>query len=103
MSQGKWLDIAKYSIYRNKSISTIRRYIRSNTVQFKKIDGKYFIYAPNFDGGNKNLETEKEIFKMRLENDEYKRQLKSLYEENEELKMLVRMLENTNENNSLTL
>ncbi|MDA8793469.1 hypothetical protein N9N67_09490 [Bacteriovoracaceae bacterium] len=42
---GSWLSIMEYSQERNKSISTIRRYLKANRIKHKEVNGKYFIWC----------------------------------------------------------
>ena len=100
MGQGKWLDISDYAKYRGKSVSTIRRYIKSKNIQYKIVSGKYYIFAVHYEE-HSNLEHDKQILKLKIENQELKKKLKIAYEQAEEMKMLVQMLErNKNENNN---
>lgn len=39
----EWLPIVEYAAKKRISISTVRRYIKANRVQFKQDNGKYFI------------------------------------------------------------
>lgn len=42
-SNGLWLPITEYSVKSGVSLSTIRRKIKSNTIQYRLEKGKYFI------------------------------------------------------------
>jgi len=91
-NEGAWLSITDYSQYKNISISTIRRHIKSNILKYKEEAGKYFIFVPSME--KIKIKEEGEILKLRLEIEETKEKLKKLKEENNELKMLVDLYEN---------
>lgn len=86
-SQGEWLTITEYSFLKNKSISTIRRYIKANRVKTKLIDGKYYIWTNKTINLNENISSNKVIKKL-------EEKIKHLTEENNELKMLIELYEN---------
>ena len=94
---GKWLTITEYSEYREISISTVRRYIKANTVTFKKEGGKYLIHVSDQNFILRENLREKEELSLKLEVLELKGQLKSLEEENNDLKMLVSLYENNSD------
>lgn len=101
-----WIDINSYAKKYGISQSTLRRRIRSNSITFKLVKGKYLLndssellkdaplFARNTNGVNtiitqkapSNHKTEKEFETLRKEN----RKLKSYIEE---LETLVRVLE----------
>ena len=84
--QGKWLSILDYAHQTGKSISTVRRYIKSEKVNCKLDEGKYYIWLDesNITNEKNNIS---EFEKIELE-------LKKKEEEICELKMLVRIYEN---------
>ena len=96
--QGFWLSILEYAQYRKVSISTVRRYVKSNRVQHKKENGKFFIFVSN-DNYEKRMSLKED--KTSLETKKLKNQIKQLREENAELKMLVTIYENQKRNNEL--
>ncbi len=93
-SSEKWLTITEYSNYKDLSVSTIRRYIKSNRVKYKMEDGKYYIFCPNFREDSfvvdvqedSHIELEAKIKKLEQEN----RKLKI---ETHEMKMLIDLYE----------
>jgi DNA-binding transcriptional MerR regulator len=90
----RWLSILEYCEYRDKSISTIRRYIKSGNVTSRFVNGKYEILVRNYK--ETSLTKEDEINQL-------KKKLRKLQEENQELKMLVDLYEqkiNFNNKNS---
>lgn len=89
--EGKWLTILEYAAYRNKSISTVRRYIKNERVKYKDENGKYFIWATNFH--KKEASNERQSLEMQMEVKELQTKLRLLEEENQELKMLVEIYE----------
>ena len=90
-TDGVWLSITDYSLYKKVSISTIRRHIKSNILKHKEEDGKYLIYVASSD--RIRLREEEETLRLRLENETLKSQLRQLREENSELRMLVNLYE----------
>lgn len=82
-----WLSIFDYSKVSGKSISTIRRYIKSGRVSVKKEDGKYLILS--------DKEAEDCAYSKEQQQIEFlKQQLIIAREEISELKMLVDLYEN---------
>lgn len=94
-TDGVWLSITDYSLYKKVSISTIRRHIKNNILKHKEEDGKYYIYVASSD--RVKLKEEEEILRVKLENELLKTQLRQLREENNELRMLVDLYENKTE------
>ena len=84
--KGFWLSMVEYSQYRKRSISTIRRYIKAETIRFKKEEGKFWIFVP-----------EENYQKSKLHQLGLKEKMEKLQEENDELKMLVRIYEQRRE------
>ncbi len=91
-TEGIWLSISDYSTYKKISVSTIRRHIKSNVVQSKEVDGKYFIYVPNPE--KIKVKEDEEILRLRLEIELLKKQLVEFREQAAEMKMLVNLYEN---------
>lgn len=88
---GKWLSILEYASYKNKSISTVRRYIKANRVKFREDNGKYLIWVKNYVS-NKSLE-EKETLESKLELERIKKENIELKNELAEVKMLIELYE----------
>ena len=92
-STESWLDIVEYSRYADKSISTIRRYIKSGKVVHKLIDGKFYIQVVgecrNKPTGPSTIEAEK----MQRENETLKKHIRAIEEEKADLQMLVHLYE----------
>lgn len=86
---GKWLSIVEYSLYRNISVSSVRRYIKSDKVQCRLIKGKYYVWATNYYKklADQNTQDQNGDLALLLE------QNNQLKEENQELKMLVQLYE----------
>jgi cell shape-determining protein MreC len=91
-TDGVWLSITDYSLYKKVSVSTIRRHIKSNILKHKEEEGKYLIYVANSD--RVKLKEEEETLRMKFELELLRGQLRQLREENSELKMLVDIYEN---------
>jgi len=89
--EGVWLSITDYSNYKKISISTIRRYIKSNILKYKEENGKYLIYVPSSE--KIKVRHDEETLRNRLEIEFLKTQIRQLQEENAELKMLVELYE----------
>lgn len=43
-AQGEWLPLMDYAIKKGVSLSTLRRYIKANKVQFRIENGRYLIF-----------------------------------------------------------
>ncbi len=95
--EGHWLTIPEYSTYRNKSVSTIRRYIKSNRIQYKLDDGKYLIFVSDQNYQKKIDSQEKEEMSLRFKLLELEAKIRVLEEENDDLRMLVNLYENKTE------
>lgn len=93
--EGKWLSILEYANFKDKSISTVRRYIKANRVKYREENGKYYIWTKNYFNHNPTPKDEREITKLRFELERLNLKLREVQEENEELKMLVNILEDT--------
>jgi hypothetical protein len=94
---GKWLNINDYSVYRRISVSTIRRYIKSDRVSYKKEDGKYLIFVSEENFDRRREVEEKETIDLKNEIKDLKMQNKQLIEEIDELKMLIGLYEGRKE------
>lgn len=92
--EGKWLSVLEFATYKNKSISTVRRYVKADRVKHKEENGKYFIWVKSYV--NSELSSEKEILEIKLENERLKKDLYRLSDEVSELRMLVSIYESEN-------
>lgn len=88
---GKWLSVLEYATFKDKSISTVRRYIKANRVKYKEENGKYYIFTKNFF--DPKLKKESEELELKFENERLKKDIRRISEENEELRMLVNIYE----------
>jgi hypothetical protein len=119
MESAHWLSLANYSSKYDVSISTLRRRIKTATVEFKLHDGKYFLLdsapqtfemhspiqntqslrqheeEPVLTSASKLLGELKKAYTSILQDKE--EQIIHLKEEASDLKMLVRVLEHDNE------
>ncbi len=91
--EGHWLTIPEYSTYRNKSVSTIRRYIKSDQVKHKLEEGKYLIFVSDENYQNKKQVLEKSDMELRFKLVELESKIRQLEEENNDLRMLVQIYE----------
>lgn len=99
--EGKWLSVLEFATYKNKSISTVRRYIKADRVKYKEDNGKYFIWVKNYISTEKS--EEQEILELKLENERLKKELRFLTDELTEVKMLISLYENNKMNQSKLL
>ena len=91
-----WLDIVEYAAYEKKSISTIRRYIKSGKVRAKFENGKFHILVPSGSHNKPGSVLEEKILKTQKENEKLREKLNKLEEERRDLEMLVQVYENKN-------
>ncbi|MBI2646650.1 MAG: hypothetical protein HYW85_06470 [Deltaproteobacteria bacterium] len=74
--KGAWLPLLEYAVTKGMSLSTLRRRIKANKIQFQLREGKYFIY----DDGSFPLEDPQKV-------------ISDLKEQVADLKTLVQVLE----------
>ena len=91
-----WLDIVEYAAYRKKSISTIRRYVKSKKVRTKFENGKFYILLIDSHNYKQESVLEKKILQAQKENEALRKKLNKLEEERRDLEMLVQIYENKN-------
>ena len=84
---GQWLSIMEYCLERKKSISTVRRYIKSNLVKFKEVNGKYFIWY-HAHAPKKDLMEDK-LMHLKMDNNRLANDNFRLMNENNELKLIL--------------
>jgi len=89
-----WLSIFEYSKKTGKSISTIRRHIKSKRIISQMVDGKFYI----LDDSNQNSREpanlpDNQVLKLEKQIGYFKKQLVIAQEEISELKMLVNLYE----------
>ncbi len=89
--EGKWLSVLEYASFKNKSISTVRRYIKANRVKFKEENGKYFIWTKNFS--DTKSEEEKNSLEMKFEIERLKKENMYLKDQVSEMQMLINIYE----------
>lgn len=92
-SEGQWLTITEYSTIKKLSISTIRRYIKANRVQYKKVNGKYMIFLRKDRIVPAKEEQQSILLALQLRLKEMELENKRLSEENQDLRMLVSLYE----------
>lgn len=98
-----WMSITEFAAYGKTSISTIRRKIKNQKLETKKIDGKYFIKTSLLPiQKEEEFIDEKTNIELKLENQRLKILLSEKVEEIEDLKMLIHIYENkTNQSSDL--
>ena len=89
-----WVSINEYSQYKNISISTIRRRIRDQKVQYKKDKGKYLLYVNVKDYNRAQSKKNQKMDELQLKYQKVEHQYRKLQEENHDLKMLLLWYEN---------
>jgi hypothetical protein len=82
-SGGRWLSLMDYARQNHLSLSTLRRYIKANKVQFKLEQGRYLLWDEGKMNSAPHLDATAE--KLRLT----QRELQKAKEEIAELKMLI--------------
>jgi len=90
---GLWLSLIDYASYREISLSTVRRYIKANRVKHKFESGKYLIFVSDENFQKKEVETEKEVLELRLENLRLEKVVRDLNQELADIKTLLMMYE----------
>ncbi|MCB0406076.1 MAG: hypothetical protein KDD51_14940 [Bdellovibrionales bacterium] len=56
-SSGQWLPLTEYSVRTGVSTSTIRRKIKSNSIQYKLENGRYLLLLGDFDKSMNTMQT----------------------------------------------
>ena len=92
----KWIPLVEFSVQKGISLSTLRRYIKSNKIPWKLLDGRYLVMDDGTLSASKNeaklgLPTESKDVDSRLKNLE--QSLNAANEEIAELKTLVAFYE----------
>ena len=88
---GEWLPLLDYAARKGVSLSTLRRYIKSNRVDYKQEKGKYFLFddEPNKTKGKPVPYTSQLDPRMK----QLELELQKARQEVAELKMLVALYE----------
>jgi len=89
--EGRWLSILEYAQYKNKSISTVRRYVKAGRVKYRDENGKYLLWVGNYI--SPITSTEKEALESKFELERLKKENRELQTENTEMKMLIDLYE----------
>ncbi|OGQ18443.1 MAG: hypothetical protein A3B70_01170 [Deltaproteobacteria bacterium RIFCSPHIGHO2_02_FULL_40_11] len=74
---GRWLPLLEYAVCKGMSVSTLRRRIKANKIQYELREGKYFLW----DDGSFPLEDSNKV-------------VQDLKEEIADLKTYIQYLEN---------
>ena len=91
-----WLDIVEYAAYQKKSISTVRRYVKSEKVRSKFENGKFYILVVDDQPYKRESVLEEKILQAQKENETLRKKLNKIEEERRDLEMLVQIYENKN-------
>ena len=91
--QGVWLPLIEYVRVTNSSISTVRRHIKKNKVNYRYDNGRYLIFCDSKKYQEHILEKEKTDLTVQLENIRLKNEVNELKEEVQELRMLLNVYE----------
>lgn len=86
MNNGHWLTINEYCTYRGISVSTVRRYIKSNAVVYKKADGKFFILVRFEKYQNKSFQDAHSVDELKVENQILRSEVEKLRKEVDQLR-----------------
>ena len=87
-----WLSLQEYSYQKGISVSTLRRKIKNEELEYRLENGRYFLNAdPQKEKGSYQKAKEKSFFQKELEKKE--QELLSLKHEYEDLMILVHYLE----------
>ena len=89
--EGKWLSVLEFASYKQKSISTVRRYIKANRVKFKEENGKYYIWVKNFVTSSET--SKQEVLELKLECERLKKLNQELKMELSDAYMLIKIYE----------
>lgn len=81
--KGQWISLMDYATKRGVSLSTLRRYIKSNKIDFKTENGRYLIWD---DQSSASQDASANA-------DELRARLQEAQEEIAELKMLIAIYE----------
>ncbi|NBX75428.1 MAG: hypothetical protein EBQ92_02655 [Proteobacteria bacterium] len=97
-SVGQWLPLIEYSIKSGVSLSTIRRKIKSNSIQFKLEKGKYLILfeVPMTDRAERPNSQMHSVSSEEAQDtiQKQKAKIRQLEQELNEMALLVQVLEN---------
>lgn len=93
-----WLSISDYTEYRNVSVSTVRRYIKSKSVLFKKENGKYYIHV-DIEKYEKKKNNSNKLLSLKIQNEDLTNRLLECQEKLEDLETLVAVYESKYERN----
>mgnify|MGYP002623393777 CR=1 FL=1 len=92
--QEKWLTIVEYSTFKKISVSTIRRYIKANRVQYRLDDGKYLIYCPNYVDDSAIINEDLQLIsELEAELRALKKENQTLKAETHDMRMLIELYE----------
>ena len=92
----KWIPLVEFSVHKGVSLSTLRRYIKSNKIPWKLLEGRYLVMD---DGTFNNSKTETKLGSPELPKDvdsrlkNLEQTLNAANEEIAELKTLVAFYE----------
>ena len=84
-----WISLMDYAMKKGVSLSTLRRYIKSNKVKYKVESGRYLLWD---DTGGGSTDSPKNSTKN-SEDDKLAMKLQKAQEEIAELKMLIALYE----------
>lgn len=89
---GSWISLVDYAHKHQISLSTLRRYIKSGKLSFRKEEGRYLILDDQATHVPMQLEQQKRLIAEKVD-DPLERQLLQAHEEIAELKTLVALYE----------
>ena len=91
LDQSVWIPLVEFSMKKGLSLSTLRRYIKANKIQWKLTDGRYLILDDGTDFAPRKNPPIDPNFESRLKHLE--KDLQCAHEEIAELKTLIAFYE----------
>lgn len=94
---GQWLSLVEYSARKGVSLSTLRRHIKANKIEYRLVQGKYLVLDQSSPGGEESFsvssDNSEEAHSLKVKLESLETDLKQAQEEIAELKMLIALYE----------
>ena len=91
--QNDWLPLMDYAVQKGVSLSTLRRYIKAQKIEYKLEKGRYFIRNSEIKT-QEGIPASAEFAALQDKTQLLETELHKAYEEISELKMLIALYEN---------
>ncbi len=88
-----WIPLMEYAIKKGISLSTLRRYIKANKIQYKVENGRYLLFDGETDKGATLITAEQSLAQATPKLIKLEKDLMRAQEEIAELKMLIALYE----------